>query len=277
MGCIPFFIAILLLIILINVNIKEGFTTTTPLIDSNLDLIKNNLSSFQTNYLKDFKNNIKVALKNHSYDNVYNVSSDATKVDFSNYTYNYTQSISNSQNQKSPFVIDNYLEMNIDVSYTTIINSTSYNALINAIKSCEYIQNNINGNSLSKLDDINEYKMVSITLRILNDIKSQYDKFNIVFNNTFTDISGLNLLEYHQSIVEVIRGIEFATPILFYICIPYFNNKTLDYDLSQIKLNGENYGSIQNMMETKLLPDNYTRIINSYTNSFNDLLRPNVS
>ena len=55
MVCIPFIIAILLLIILININKKEGFTRniTTSTIESNINIIKNGLNFFQSNYLKD--------------------------------------------------------------------------------------------------------------------------------------------------------------------------------------------------------------------------------
>ena len=173
-----------------------------------------------------------------------------------------------------PSTLNNKLELWIDVSYTNIINTTSYESLLQSITSSQYIKDNINGSSLTKTDDITEYKMVMICLNILNDIKLDYDKFHNTFNDYFSDVSGLNLLEYHQSIVEIIRSIEFITPTLFEVCIPYFNSGETDYDLSTITINGDNY---YNLLKTKYTNvDNYDRIINNYTNSFNDLLRPNI-
>jgi hypothetical protein len=274
MDCIPFFIAILLLIILVNVNIKEGFSqnvsTNKDLIDNNISLLKSGLNSFQSNYLKDFNNNITVRI-NQDYDNIYDISENDTTphITFSKYQYDYTQA-----NNNIPVVLNDKLEMWIDVSYTNIINTISYESLLQSITSSQYIKDNINGTSLTKTEDITEYKMVMISLNILNDIKLDYDKFHNTFNDYFSNVSGLNLLEYHQSIVEIIRSIEFITPTLFEVCIPYFNSGETDYDLSTITLNGDNY---YNMIKTKYTNvDNYDRIINNYTKSFNNLLRPNI-
>ena len=246
-----------------NINIKEGFTNnvTTNTIESNISLIKNGLNTFQNSYLKDLNNNIKANL-NFDYTNIYDTSTN--QVTFSKYQSDYLT-------QDPNLIINDNLEMNIDVNYANIITTNSYIALLSAIDSCIYIKNNINGYSLTNTDDITEYKMVSICLNILNDIKNQYNKFNIIINDSFSDISGLNLLEYHQTIVEVIRTIQFQTPILFFVCIPYFNTGNNDYDFSDININGENFEIIQDMIKSKY-PSSYDTIINSYTHSFNDLL-----
>ena len=249
---------------MININKKEGFTRniTTSTIESNINIIKNGLNFFQSNYLKDLNYNINARL-NKDYNNIYDTSTN--QVSFSKYQYDYTI--------RSPSLeINDNLVMNIDISYAAITQTNSYASLIQAIDSCDYIKNNINGNILTNINDITEYKMVSICTNILNNIKLSYDKFNTVIKESYTDVSGLNLLEYHQTIVEVIRQIEFQTPILFSVCIPYFNTGTTDYDLSSVNLDGGNFGIVQDMIRAKY-PSSYDSIINSYTRSFNDLIQ----
>jgi hypothetical protein len=264
MVCIPFIIAIFILIILVNINIKEGFTSniTTSTIESNINTIKNGLNFFQTNYLKDLNNNINTRL-NKEYNNIYDTSTN--QVSFSKYQNDYI-------NQSPTLVINDNLELTIDISYATITQTNSYASLIQAIESCGYVKNNINGKLLTDPNDITEYKMVSVCSNILNGIKLSYDKFDTVIKESYSDVSGLNLLEYHQTIVEVIRHIQFQTPILFSVCIPYFNTGTTDYDLSSVQLDGANFAIIQDMIKTKY-PSNYDTIINSYTRSFNDLIQ----
>jgi hypothetical protein len=215
MDWIPFFIAILLLIILVNVNITEGFSNniTSDIIENyEIDLIKN-LNMFRVNYLNDFDINITSTL-NHNYNNINDSSSNQIK--FDNYLYKY-------RTRDPSFVYINDLIMN--VNYKNIYDSNSYKALQIALISCQNIINIVGlqiDEQTSLSDDLNEYKMLLICIHVLNDINDEYKKFNYIFNNSFTDISGLNLLEYHETIVQIIRTIEYKTPLLFMLCIPYF-------------------------------------------------------
>ena len=295
MDWIPFFIAILLLIILVNVNIKEGFSVnlTSDIIENyERDLIKK-LNIFRESYLNDFDNNITSTL-NRNYDNINDSSSNQIK--FDNYVYKY-------RTLDPSFVFINDLTMNI--KYTSIYESKSYKALQHCLIICQNIINIVGtkiDENTSLTDDVNEYKILLICIKILDDINDQYKKFVNVFNTSFTDISGLNLLEYHETIIQIIRTIEYQTPILFMLCIPYFefnrmnlikneiindpirkqqseeylsseqyiqDKQKFDF-LSNIKIKDiTNFGPIIDMLKNQ--NPNYETNMNEYTNSFNDL------
>ena len=267
MDCIPFFIAILLLIILINVNTKEGFSdnVTSDLIKSNEEKLITNLKNFKTYYLIDLNKNIQARL-NHNY-NLQQFSNNTNDYDFGKYINNYRTS-------DPSFVIINELE--ISINHKNIYTSSSYNSLQSALISCQNIINIVGSQIIEETslpDDINEYKILLICIKILDDINEQYNKFNYIFNssNSFTDISGLELLESHDLIIQVIKKIDDQLPLLFTLCIPYLNDKTLNINLSTIKIKDiTNFGPIIDMLKSN--NDNYDNYTNFLSNTFNDLI-----
>ena len=267
MDCIPFFIAILLLIILVNINIKEGFSNniTSDIIKSNETKLVDNILKYKQNFLFDFNKNIQATL-NRNYNNVNDSSSN--EIDFETYTTKY-------KTRDPSFVIINDLKMSI--KYTSIYDSDSYNSLQTALISCQNIINIVGlqiNEETSLLDDINEYKILLICIKILNDVNEQYNKFNYIFNSSssFTDISGLNLLESQELIIQVIHTILFQLPILMTVCIPYFMDKTTTIDLTTIKISDiTKFGPIIDMLKVNE-ELGYDKMINNFTNNYNDLI-----
>uniref|UniRef100_A0A6C0JIZ3 Uncharacterized protein n=1 Tax=viral metagenome TaxID=1070528 RepID=A0A6C0JIZ3_9ZZZZ len=220
MDWIPFFIAILLLIILVNINVKEGFSNnvTSELIEKYEKDLLSNLYTFGGVYLYDIDRNITTTI-NRRYSNInYDTSNE---IDFNTYTKQY-------RSRDPSFVFINELTMN--VKYTSIYDSDSYNALQTALISCQNIINIVGSqinDETSLPEDLSEYKILLICIKLLNDINDQYKKFSNVFNSSisFTDISGLSLLEYQETIVQIIKSIQDNTPLIYIVCQQYFQNK----------------------------------------------------
>jgi hypothetical protein len=270
MGYKPFFIAILLLIILVNINIKEGFSNniTSDLIKYNETKLIQSLLSFTDYFLDDVNNNIKSTI-NRDYNNINDNSNN--NIDFDTYTTNF-------RTYDPSFAFINDLSMNI--TYNNLFTSISYTSLQEALFICQNIIDVVGKNineQTSLPDDITEYKILLICITVLNDINNQYTKFKYIFNtsNSFTNISGLNLLESQELIIQIIKTIKLKIIILKQICIKYFIEKKINVDLSSIKINSvPNSQQIIDLLKTNDLE--YNEYINKSKNIYNNLIQPNI-
>ena len=218
-------IAILALIILVNLNVKEGFSDTfnTTYVDISLNetkkLILDNLTIYKNNYLTDFNNiftskltasnitldpnNIYGDGKPHNFTSAYIDSGTGENqiIDinrFENYTYAY-------RTQPPNTIFPTVPNMTMTINNTTVVNETlSYIAIFNIIQNTQRIINGVTSrgiftnynnsdipnNATYTQTDINDYKMIYLTNFMVTQILESYDKLNDVLittsNNTYT-------------------------------------------------------------------------------------------
>ena len=261
-------IAILLLVILVNLNVKEGFSTNFATTYNRIDLnatkqnILDKLTIYKDNYLTDI-NSIFDASLNKDPNNIYGDN------EIHNYTFNnrddvpttidinkfdgYTQSY-RIRNRKMESLDDfQYVPgLNMTIHYNKLINTTdSYIAIKNIVDYTQSIITNIgsvfanyNNNKVLTNEsytqtDINDYKMILLLNKRASSILIDYDSLNIIFmNNSFITTNDINLLSYHESIIQILRRIISKTPLLLFVCYPYFNGDIID-NISELDINNE--------------------------------------
>jgi len=299
-------IAILLLVILVNLNVKEGFSTTINTTYNMINLnetkqtIINNIAIYKTNYLSDFNSifdsSFNVDPVNIYGDNaIHNFTSASIDsgtgtnqiVDinrFDNYTYAYR-----TQPQKTIFPTVPGMIMTVNHKIT-VKQTPSYIAIKQIIDNTQliinYIKNiglftNYNNNALLtnekyRQQDIDDYKMILLTNLAVKGLLDQYNTLELELLTTgdnvyYTDTSGTNLITKHEAIIQTIRGILYQIPLLFFVCLPYFNNTAgsdILSNISKLDMNTmDGYNNIHGVFGTVL-----DRVVSStFTAPYNNL------
>lgn len=284
-------IAILLLVILVNLNVKETFsdmfntTYNTINLNETKQTIIDNIAIYKTNYLSDF-NSIFDSSLNVVTDNIYGDNSihnftsahiDSTTgtnqiVDinrFDNYTYAYR---TQPKGTNFPTVPGMIMKVNHKIS---VKQSPSYIAITHIIEKTQliinymkdigiftnYSNNAVLTNETYSQEDIDDYKMILLTNLAVKGLLDQYDTLELELITTgdnvyYTDTSGANLITKHEAIIQTIRGILFQIPILFFVCLPYFNNTAgsdILSNISQLNMNTmDGYNNRNNVFKTVL-------------------------
>lgn len=275
-GIIYIIIAILLLVILVNLNVKELFTTEFTTnnstefnntysigLNETKQFILNNLTSYKNNYLLDFNRIFDASFNvdphniygdndniNHTFTSSTNQVLNINK--FDNYINAYNTKPQNTVVPTVPgmkMVVNHIIDVSRSNSYIAIQNIDTYiTNIINYFDSTLVFKNYVNESIIDidkpyTIKDIEYYKMILLTRSSIIGLLDNYNKLNIALlpspnnnDNIYTVTTENNLITKHDVIILSIRTILLQIPILLFVCYPYFNGSASSDITDNIKL-----------------------------------------